>query len=294
MLTKEEIDHVLDIIDRSGMTQVQVTGGEAVTHPNIEYIVDKLVDMGIKICFTTSGIIVNDDIFKYLKKIKKVNGSHVRVSLDGNKKTHNDIRMNELAYDNAIKFINKCTENDLEVRVVATIMGQSKEELEELVATSKNLNVDMIELGDLILKGEAVENNLFSKIDDKQEFRKYLNKKYKNDKFSVKVAPDVSCVRNCGAGYQLIGIKPNMDVVPCATIDFKLGNLNELTFEQMMQSFGEKFNELEAPCKKYCSECEEERNCSGCLAQGLTFKNIAKECKWIRTQKNYLGQLENV
>ena len=75
--------------------------------------------------------------------------------------------------------IKKSVENGIEVKLGATIMGQSKEEIEELVVTAKNLKVSMIELGNLISQGEAVKNNLSSKIEEIQEFRKCLNEKYK-------------------------------------------------------------------------------------------------------------------
>lgn len=294
MASREDINKVLDLIDKSGITQVQVTGGEPMAHPDIEYIVNSLVDRGIIISFTTSGILVNDDAFKYINRIKEVRGSHVKVSLDGSKDTHNKIRMNKLAYDNAIKFIKKSVENGIEVKLGATIMGQSKEEIEELVVTAKNLKVSMIELGNLISQGEAVKNNLSSKIEEIQEFRECLNEKYKDNKFSIKITPDELPAKNCGAGYQIVAIKPNMDVVPCSAVSFKMGNLKEQTFKQIMKNFGEKFSKLESPCKKYCDGCKENKNCSGCLSQGLTLKNKVKDCKWARAQKLFFESVENV
>ena len=47
MFSKDEIDNILDSIDEMGIYQVQLTGGEVLTHLHIEYIIHQLIKRGI-------------------------------------------------------------------------------------------------------------------------------------------------------------------------------------------------------------------------------------------------------
>ena len=289
IITKENIDKILKIIDDIGICQVQLTGGEALTHPFLGYIIDHLVDKGIVISISTSGMILDDKVFKHVKKINQVKGSFIRISLDGNDQTHNYIRQNGSSYDNAIKFIKKAISNGLQCQIGTTIINQSKDEIEQLVKLSKNLGVSLIEIGMLCIQGDAKKNNLNSFISTKELniFLKELHKKYGDNKFTVKVPVPLN-QKNCGAGHKLIRIRPNMDITPCPMLDFVLGNLNQQSISEIMSKYGKIFHDFYSPHPDICLDCSKKDDCNGCSAHALNLKNGIKNCSWCENQKKNL------
>ncbi len=290
-VSRENVEKVFGLIEKSGVFQVQITGGEALTHPSFGYILNFLIDRGIIISVSTSGIVLNDKILKSLSRLREVGGSVVRVSLDGNEKTHNFIRNNNLSYKRAIMFIKEVIENKIECQVSTTVTNQPRDEIEELTSMVKNLGVSLIEIGLIINKGDALKNGLMSRIEIEQysAFLHYLSSKYNDSRFSVKI-PSESNQKNCGAGSKMIAIKPNMDITPCVTSDLVLGNLEKQSIDEIMSNCGKKFHDFVAPSSDLCRGCKNEKICRNCMVQGLIQKNTVKHCKWYESQKVVLKQ----
>jgi radical SAM protein with 4Fe4S-binding SPASM domain len=115
-----------------------------------------------------------------------------------------------------------------------------------------------------------------------------LDKKYSCDSFTVKVTSNKKNNKNCGAGYALIDIKPNLDVTLCPTTMLKLGNLREQSIHEIMERHGDSFNSFISPCAKFCKDCIKRNICKGCIAQGLVWKDKVSKCPWYEAQNGIL------
>lgn len=294
ILSKKNIDEILTIFDLMGVCQVQITGGEALTHPYLEYIIDQLIERGIIISVSTSAFYYTEDLFKYLLKLKNINGSCVRVSLDGNKTTHNYIRNNENSYDHAMKFITTACELGIPCQIGATLINQTKKELEELVSTVKKLGVYFIEIGSVCEQGNASKNSVVCKYTP-SEYREFLNQlssKYSDKNFNIKL-PKETTQKNCGAGYGLIRIRPDLSITPCPMTEFNLGNLKDNSIYDIMNKANKVFCDFEFPQEKYCQGCEKENECKNCTAQGFNNKNKVKYCFWYDNVKEKISDYLN-
>lgn len=287
IFSKNDIDKVLEIIDKSGVYQVQLTGGEALSHPNIDYIIENLVQRGIIICVSTSGFILNDKILNSLLKLKSVYKSFVKVSLDGNESTHNYIRQNEDSYKRALNFIKTLSEHGVECQIGTTIVNQTKDELENLTDIVKKNGASLIEFGLLSNQGNAKANNLTSFLNSEElfEFLQELNSKFTDDKFIVKVPIEkITAMKNCGAGYKLVVVKANKDISICPISEFSVGNIDNCSIEDIMLKCGDKFSKLDAPNEKLCGDCKNRIECGGCTSRALILKNTVEKCKWFESQ----------
>ena len=291
MNSKEDIDNILEIIEKSGAFQVQLTGGEALTHPYFDYIVNQLINKGIIVSVSTSGIMINNHILQCLLELKKVMGSYVRVSLDGNEKTHNFIRNNPKSYKNAINFIKEMVKNGIECQLSTIISNQSEQEIEELVCMAKNLGISLMEIGLIIKTGNALKNDFLSdmQISRYNSFLKSLSVKYNDEKFTIKLPYEMN-QQNCGAGSKIITIKSNMDIASCPTNNLILGNLKKQSIENIMTNSGNTLCRLAAPCDSLCSDCKNKDICKNCISQGLAQKGSVEHCNWYETQKSILNQ----
>ncbi len=290
VFSKIDIQRVFEIIDKSGVYQVQLTGGEALSHPNVDYIIDELIQRGIIVSVSTSGVIFNDKILSSLIKLKNVRGSFVRVSLDGNEITHNDIRQNESAYKKALNFIKILKENEIPCQIGTTIVNQTKNELENLTKIVKENGACLIEFGLLTIQGHAKENHLTSFLNQREliEFLKILSNNFTDDKFMVKVPNEKGIIKNCGAGCQIIVIKANKDVAVCPTAEFTVGKLDDCEIEEIMSRCGKQFSDVTAPNEKICGNCKNQMECVGCISRALILKNTVKKCRWFENEYKYL------
>lgn len=283
LVSMQDINYILSIFDIMGVGQVQLTGGEALTHPHLEYIVDQLLERGITTAISTSAIYYTEDIFKILNKLKNLTGSCVRVSLDGNKTTHNYIRNDPKSYDNAIDFISKLCEMQIPCQVGTTLTNQTKEELDELVSTVKKLGVYFIEIGPVCEQGNAKKNAVDCNYnaDELREFLSQLSQKYSDEKFSMRL-PRETNKKNCGAGYGLIRIRPDLSVTPCPMTEFYLGNFRKDMIQEVMHESNSVFCNLDFPQDKYCKGCKKENECKNCTAQGFNNRNKVDNCVWYK------------
>lgn len=290
VFSKNDIKKVLKIIDESGVYQVQLTGGEALSHPNFDYIVDELIKRGIIINISTSGFIFNNMILNTLKKLKSISGSFVRVSLDGSKTTHNYIRQNEGAYKKVLNFIKTLKNHKIPYQISTVIVNQTKDELEQLTLLAKKNEAYLIEFGILTVQGNAKKNNLRSFFEKKEliEFLKILSNKFSDDNFTVKVPIEKEIIKNCGAGYQLIVIRANKNISICPTAEFNIGNIDNCSIEKIMLTCGKQFCDISAPNKILCKDCKNQMDCFGCIARALVLKNTVKKCEWFESQYKYL------
>ncbi|NFD78322.1 radical SAM protein [Clostridium botulinum] len=292
IISRADIESVLKMIDYAGVQQVQVTGGEALTHPELEYIIDSLINRGIITSISTSGFGFKNDMFQYLVRLKEVQGSMLRVSLDGDKNIHNYIRRNEYAYDNAIEFIKNALNNGIECQVETTLINQSKKDLEKLVALVKKLGVCSIEIGKLADQGNARKNKLESVWSPKEyvDILNELNSKYASKTFEIRLPKKDEEIKGkaCGAGCNVIRIKPNFDVTPCPTLEFNLGNLHRDTMFDIMSKSSNTFEKIKVPEEKICSGCEKTDTCKYCIAMAYGTKDKVRDCSWFRSVEKYL------
>lgn len=285
----DDIQKVLAVIDLSGVYQVQLTGGEALTHPNIGYIIHTLIERGITVGVSTSGYYFTNKIFEDLQALKKVYGSRVRVSLDGQENKHNFVRGKDDAYRRTVEFIKKLIEREIPCQIETCLIDQSEKEIEELVCFVKHLGVNSMEIGMLLNSGSAKDNNLKS-IWDSHSFEnllRKLNNKYADNMFHIRNIEKAK-KKNCGAGYILCHIDAKMNIKPCPMLDIVLGNLNNEDIIQIMKKWGKVFCDFEFPQKKYCESCEQKDVCKHCTAAGLCNHNNVAECKWYRYAKETL------
>lgn len=287
VFTKKDIDKILDMIFNCGIFQVQLTGGEALSHPHFDYIIDKLIEMGVIISISTSGFIFNDKLKNSLVKIKNIEGSFVRVSVDGNEKTHNILRRNEQSYERVLKFIKEMKSNDIPCQVGVTVVDQSFEELKNITSTVKKLGASLIEFGLITVQGNAQKNFLNSKVSAKKlsTILNELSKKFSDEKFVVRLPNKNVKLKNCSAGYQIITLKANKDLTICPTAEFKLGNIDNDSVYDIMKKYGHNFFDITSPNEELCQNCERQLECKGCITRALVVKKSVKRCFWFEKQQ---------
>lgn len=288
LLKEKEIDRLINMFEYMGIQTIQLTGGEVFTYPYLNQILEKLMKIKPNIVLSTSGYIFNDMVINILKKIKSINGG-VRVSIDGLENTHNKIRMKKDAYAKSIAFIKNAVALGIPCQVATTLSEQSPNEIEELVKIVKDLGVSLHIISMVSIQGNAATNKVRSLYDQEtlKNFLLELTEKYVDKNYKIQL-PIKTDEKNCGAGYKLIRIRPNLDITPCPMNEQVIGNLYKEDINNIMIKRGKKYQKIESPNEKLCRQCSKKNICMKCMANALENKENVENCYWYEENKNYL------
>lgn len=283
-IDKSDLDRVLREVVDLGVTFVQLTGGEVATYPYLEYAINYLTSNYVQVNISTSGINCSDEMIETVKRINKT-GGFVRISLDGTKTGHNEIRQNDKSFDNAVTFLKKAIDNGIHAQVATCVINQSKKELIELTELVKSLGVKRQIFELVYTQGNAKDNGIESGYNYK-EFMDLLNelaKRFGDDNFEISTE-DNEHNKNCGAGYKLYKISYNLEVTPCVTMEYSLGNLKNENLCDIIKRNYKSFMNLDVPCKNICGDCKQLEKCERCISKAMQYKRNIKKCIWYENQ----------
>jgi len=286
-IRKEDLQPILENIVDLGVHYVQLTGGEVMTYPHLEYAIDYLITHHIQVNVSTSGIMCRDEDLSILSKIKAT-GGFIRVSLDGLEETHNQIRRNSKSFNNAVSFLKKAVSLGIETQVATCIINQQCSEIHDLTKLVKSLGVKQQIFERVYLQGNAESNALDSR-QSLTEFTTLLSElaeTFADDRFSIATENTING-ENCGAGYKTYKISYDLEITPCIVMNYSLGNLKKEDFRKIIKNNYEKFRSLRIPCRAICGSCEMLDNCDGCVAKVIQYKNQVKACHWYKKQNAF-------
>ncbi len=121
--SKEEVFDILEQMDEAGVQEVSITGGEPLMHKHFLEILQKCVDLGIKVTeLLTNGSLLTPVI---LQKMKEIGVSPcIGISFDG-LGTHDHMRNREHAEEDAIKAIKASIEAGFKVKATINVNQNS-------------------------------------------------------------------------------------------------------------------------------------------------------------------------
>lgn len=292
---KKAIDFVIANSGARKNIEIDYFGGEPLMNFEVvkeitEYAKEqeKIHDKNFRFTITTNGILLNDEIKKYINE----NMSNVVLSLDGTKETNDRMRYRvdgSGSYDTIVpKFIDIANSRNQDNYYVRGTF------------TSQNLHFseDVLHMADLGFKQTSVEPVVAPETEDYAlteehipvvfaEYEKLAEEYVKRRKegkgfnffhFMVDLEQGPCVIKRlsgCGAGHEYLAVTPDGDLYPCHQFvgneDFKMGDVyTGITKEDIRESF-ERSNVYTKPD---CSECFAKFYCSGgCSANAFNFNN---------------------
>jgi len=268
---------LIDELDKLGNKEVTLIGGEPLMSEKWYPIAKKLSKLGKKINFVSNGTIMNDDIIKQLKETKINNFG---LSIDGNKKTNDEIR-GKGVFEKIISSIKKLQENNIKVSIATTISKHNFDDLEEVYKLLVDLGIKVWQIQLAIPIGRMDSSFMLEKHKLK-DLIKFIIKVRKEKKIRIfpgcnvgyfgglekeyRIQEEEKDALNhwtgCYSGIFEVGIKSNGDVLGCMTMDDKFieGNVANETLAKIWNapnafSYNRNFKSCNGGCKK-CSYAE--------------------------------------
>jgi len=294
-IDSEKLISKLTFLKDRGLYQIELTGGEPLTHPDFFKILFFSLENFQFVSIMTNGILINENLIKKLNKIDKEKKHHIffSISLDTNiKKMYKTIRgINEFErVTNGIKLLRK---NNFFVRATMTIFPDIN--ITNIYDTFKfateELDVNDFAYTPVIPFGKAINpwnssNISYSiKVITEQENLIKIKKKY-SKRLEIRPKTNLNKVKNCGAGHKKVAISYTGNIKPCVLFPENFVVLGNIFKDELDSIFNynnlKDFIEIIPPNKNICYDCNNlQMFCQGCILNGLVSFNSSVSCKWV-------------
>lgn len=268
-LTLEQCMDIASQLIDMGLKFITLMGGEVFFKKGWDKIARKFVDNGVYVNIITNGNGLGKEQYEQIKnsKIKQIG-----VSLDGLEKTHNKIRGNPNAFQEATKTLKNLYDMGYATEAITTISSLNIDDLEEMFDLLANLNVEIWQLQLCSPMGNAKESKNFL-LDPKYVpyIIDFVVKKNKQKKVYVIAADNIGYFREneekdprsrfqgCLAGLYAVGIDSVGNVKGCLSLyddKFIEGNLQNQSLKDIWTKDGAfsynrnfKMDDLKGKCR---------------------------------------------
>jgi hopanoid biosynthesis associated radical SAM protein HpnH len=148
----------LNAVDDTGAPIVSLCGGEPTIYPELEELIDGIIDRKRHIYLCTNALLLDTKVFDRIQPHKRLT---INVHLDGMQKTHDLVCDRSGVFDKAIEMIRESKRLGYHVTTNTTIFkGTDMTEIEDLCKLVSSLGAD----GMMISPGyhyESVDNDIF-------------------------------------------------------------------------------------------------------------------------------------
>jgi SynChlorMet cassette radical SAM/SPASM protein ScmF len=139
------LDLFKNIIDQGtglGVGIVKLTGGEPLMHPEIDKLIDHIIEKGLKLNIETNGVLLTPEL---ARKIRTSKGSFVSVSLDSPESDmHEWVRGVPGCYDSALRGVWHLIDAGFKPQIIMSVMRRNAHQVEELVRLAESLGAGSV------------------------------------------------------------------------------------------------------------------------------------------------------
>lgn len=222
------LNKIITEIEKIGVWQLDLTGGEIASHPEILKILDRVQDTHLLVNLFSNLSIDNQ---KFLDAVVASKPKLVITSIDGNNAAiHDSFRGVNGAFDRTVKNIRYLQSEGVPVRVNVSLSKNNYKNLKDIVAfIKKEIKVPFI-IGDIQCTDPATKEILISREKVVESIVKYQSDIY-TDRKKEEIDDSKKIHPACGVGYDFCFINSSGEVSLCPTLtkeeskDFYAGSI---------------------------------------------------------------------
>ncbi|MBM4329516.1 MAG: radical SAM protein [Deltaproteobacteria bacterium] len=147
---------VIEALDRKLVSQIGLLGGEPLSYPHIDQVIERLVDTCIPVTISTNGLLVDRPLADLLRESYRWS---VMVSLEGpDKETHELIRGKgtfKRTVENTRRLVDWLADTDVEVGVSFTLNRFTIPRMGKMLQLARELGVSVLQFQDVKEAGNA-------------------------------------------------------------------------------------------------------------------------------------------
>lgn len=267
----EKFSHAIERIESSfGKTTVVITGGEPFMHPKWKDFLEIASNKCDSVIITSNGSFskeIADFLMPFLKK-----NVYLQMSLDGTEQMHDSLR-GKNAYSKVLYNLQYLESVCSHIVISTTVSQNNYKDIINLAQTLNNYSFKHWKVSpEQVLtpkdKGYIKPDNWNDFVDKLLPYCSYLVHIQKIFDFTImdqflKENYDLSRINcNCGIGRSKIYLSPNYDIIPCSCMPDRLGNLFELTSQELLLKLLP-YSKIVHDSKSVCGSCKYLKICNG-------------------------------
>lgn len=233
-LSAQEVNTIIDSIDRWGPVKITFFGGEPLLRKDIVEIVRYTSDKGIRTSLDTNGILLDETV---AVELKKAGIGNINISIDSAKEeVHDTLRRNKGCFVSAVKGLELCVKHKITclISTYASKRSVNERDLEAIIHMAKNIGANGVKILFPILSGEWRERES-ERLNTREEV--YVKSLLDPSFVYIEDALEMMMTRGkqCSAlKRNLIYISPYGDVQPCPAIPITFGNILHENMEDVI------------------------------------------------------------
>lgn len=231
-----------DIVDLNPRN-VCFTGGEPLMRKEVLIKMISIISKkNITTSIATNGMLLD---YKFAKELKRAGLSHIQISFDGLKDSHNYLRNNPLSFDLAIKALEHAKYFNIDTHVAFVPTNKNFNELEELISLLRKHQIKTFRSQRFMQIGRGDSN--FIVIPNKEEYLYFINSfnilKSREILYSESISYDWSdpmnyienIVENSNHVFS-IHIRSNGNVCYTPLLPLTIGNINASNLKKILSN----------------------------------------------------------
>lgn len=142
-----------------GLTEVKLTGGEPLLHPQIHAILEVIHADGLGLTLETNGVLCTPELAEKIKATSEK--PFVSVSLDGaDAQTHEWVRGVAGSFEDALAGIRNLVEAGVKPQIIMSVMRRNKNQLEAVVRLAERIGVGSVKFNPVMptARGEKLHD----------------------------------------------------------------------------------------------------------------------------------------
>ncbi len=285
----DKVEWLFDLLERSGTTVIELTGGEPLLHPAFPAILDAATKR-FHVSILSNGVLFTEPVFDLISRRKKSIG--IQISIDGsNEEVSCRLRGVPNTAEASFRTIERLVEMGVNLRVGLVLTHDNVDDCLATCERMRRAGVKRLSIAtaNAIGRGAGLSFPDGTPYRDMTEsfaahFQPVLRRaitEYPDvvvDPSQVRehLRDDVLAESNCGAGWQKIVLDPNGDVLPCLLLESGTGKLGNLFSQDIIALLNE--TPLARACRRFsikdgeaaCLACRYAIHCRRCLARVYT------------------------
>ncbi len=292
--------YILNKLEKVGVKEVFISGGEPFLHTNLLDIIDYSGKMNFKVCIATNGIFINDDICSI---ISKYNFLGLQISLDGASEIINDHIRGKGHFEKIMNVLEKLKKYKIKnVKIRMTISRYNCHDIGNYIQLASKYHViPTFSFVSQIGRAKKNRSQYELKPDEKfyileklySELKKHINV-FENEKelYKRSIRENIMPITKCQIEEEGIVsplIKCNGDVQPCQRLydsEYKIGNIFKEDIMRIFSEDNEKIinikneinNRKRVFSKTKCVSCILNNICEkGCICESIDHGGVYEE-----------------
>ncbi len=286
----EKVIILFNILEEWGISTIELTGGEPLTHPDFKEILMAAQEHFHLVGVMTNGVLLDDSILNIMNTANGI--SFIQIDLDGATPEYvNWFRGQDNVFEREIQAIKSVVDKGIMIRVAMIVAPGNLNQMENTASLVKNLGANAFGMSLVVPQGRANNFNLLLSPHELEEYSityRKLSQQYKDFIYQERESKIMqSGVENCGAGSRSVTITPNGNVKICQMSDeslFCFGNAFDNSSIELFEKWSENMAQIKAPSEKICGDCKHLGFCLKCINRGvIKAKEISPDnCIWIQ------------